>query len=236
MKYKGILAFMIAVATYCFVSCDKYSDDLQGLGKRVEALEDSCLDFTDRMETITSLLEAVEANGIISDIQYNADGSCTLYFTDDREPITFVCGTDGTDGVDGEDGKSAGEILGVKQAANGKYYWTFNGTWLLDEDGNMVPAEPTDGEDGTDGKDADPAAGEIVLPQIRINIYGIWEISNDGGKTWSSTGVSADGKSGSNGQDGAEDPVVKSATVTNTEVILIVYLNNKVVTLIIPRA
>jgi len=247
MKKKGIIAVMMTFAACCLLSCNEYTDDLQGLGQRVEILEDSTLGFTNRIETIQKLLEARNTYGIISEIVYNDDGTCTLNFSDGREPITFkngidgANGVDGIDGIDGKDGINAASMLGVEQDSDGKYYWTFNGTWLLDANGNKVCAEPTDGKDGKDGvdgkdgKNADPVTDTIVLPQIRINGNGIWEISNDGGKTWTDTGVSADGQNGANGEDGSPDPVFIRTTVTDTEVIFIIHLNKKITTLVIPR-
>ena len=35
---------------------------------------------------------------------------------------------------------------------------------------------------------------------MRINADGIWEVSTDGGKTWISTGVQANGKDGKDGR------------------------------------
>ena len=49
---------------------------------------------------------------------------------------------------------------------------------------------------GKDGADA-------VTPLVRIDTTtGMWEISVDGGKTWTSTGTSATGKDGEPGKNG----------------------------------
>ena len=101
-------------------------------------------------------------------------------------------------GADGKDGKDA-EVpeIGMKQGADGNFYWTVNGVFVLTPDGNMVPAN------GKDGKD-----GKAVGPQIRINptTY-FWEVSYDGGVTWISTTVYAKGKDGKDGKD-AEAPEI----------------------------
>ena len=44
-------------------------------------------------------------------------------------------------------------VIGVAQDEDGIYYWTINGEWLLDENGNKVQAQGRDGADGQDGKD-----------------------------------------------------------------------------------
>lgn len=60
-------------------------------------------------------------------------------------------GEDGEDGADGKDGVTP--VIGVAQGEDGIYYWTINGEWLLDENGNKVQAQGRDGADGEDGKD-----------------------------------------------------------------------------------
>lgn len=58
------------------------------------------------------------------------------------------------------DGKSPD--ISVKQAADGKWYWTLNGEWLLDKDGNTIPVT---GERG-------------VTPSMKIE-NGKWYVSYD---------------------------------------------------------
>ena len=59
-----------------------------------------------------------------------------------------------------------------------------NGEWLLDSEGKKIPLT------GEDGKDA-------IAPKIRINeTTNEWEISTDGGNTWTSTHVAATGEDG----------------------------------------
>lgn len=60
-------------------------------------------------------------------------------------------GAPGEDGADGKDGVTP--VIGVAQDEDGIYYWTINGEWLLDENGNKVQAQGRDGADGQDGKD-----------------------------------------------------------------------------------
>ena len=87
----------------------------------------------------------------------------------------------------------------MKQQTNGYWYWTINGSWLLDEDGQMVLASAIDGKDGKDGKDDVLPATSI--PIININsTTNLWEISTDNGVTWVSTGIPANGKDGKNGR------------------------------------
>ncbi|MBP5373749.1 MAG: choice-of-anchor J domain-containing protein [Bacteroidales bacterium] len=59
-------------------------------------------------------------------------------------------GNDGNDGSDGEDGHTP--VLGVKADTDGILYWTVDGEFLKDANGNKVPATGSQGEPGSDGK------------------------------------------------------------------------------------
>ena len=72
-------------------------------------------------------------------------------------------------------------------------------------------------------------SGEYTLPMMYINEDGIWVISNDGGKTWTNTGQSA------NGKNGKSDPCVIDFIETETSLILYVYYNGKVTPITIPK-
>lgn len=61
-------------------------------------------------------------------------------------------------GADGQGGSGGGDSsgttdIGVARYSDGILYWTKNGVWLLDENGNKVKAEGVNGKDGKDGKD-----------------------------------------------------------------------------------
>ena len=88
------------------------------------------------------------------------------------------------DGQDGEDGTTP--TIGVKQDADGVYYWTLNGEYIV-VDGEKIQAE---GKDGTNG----------TTPQFKIeNDY--WFISYDNGTNWTQLGK-ATGEDGKDGEDG----------------------------------
>ena len=77
----------------------------------------------------------------------------------------------------GEDGYVP--AMGVKQDTDGMWYWTVDGEWLHDSDGDKVRASAADGEDGEPG-----TPGQLgVTPQLKI-VDGYWYVSYDGGKTW----------------------------------------------------
>lgn len=196
-----IIAFVAAVSwLLTFSSCnDNDGDRLRGLGSRVEFLEDEVAKFNrliqEQNEALAEIQVMIDENGVITNIVENADGSYTVTFSDGRT-ITLRDGENGKDGKDGKDGQEATLIVTVRQDLDGQWYWVLNGQWLLDSNGNKVPAGATDGADGKNGRNGHDG----VPPQMRINEDGIWEVSTDGGKTWISTGVQANGKDGKDGR------------------------------------
>ena len=72
----------------------------------------------------------------------------------------------------GKDGRTLIPV-GVLQDTDSLYYWTVDGEWWLDDEGNKMRAGATDGVDGVDG----------IAPQVKVE-DGFWWISHDGGKTF----------------------------------------------------
>lgn len=202
---------LLLIVGMLVASCSKfeYTDQLQNLGKRVEVLEEMELKVNEQLETLHQIVMAVENNGYVTGVKENPDGTLSVTFNTGKE-VTL---RQGRDGKDGKDGKEAVLDLSVAEGPDGKMYWTLNDRWLTDEDGNLVLAGAIDGKDGKDGVDGkDGADGKdgksasmagAVVPQTRINPdTRHWEISTDGGNTWTDTGTVADGADGRNGIDG----------------------------------
>ena len=196
-----------------FSSCEKYNytDQLQGLGSRVEILEQQLFDINNDITALHELIIIIEERGYITKFIHNDDGTYTLTFNNDKT-VTLRDGKQGQDGLNGRDGKEMDYTISASKAPDGVWYWTVNGDWLLDSNGNKMRASGTDGKDGKDGKDGEngqdgqnnPLAPAVV-PQVRINgVTYHWEISTDGGKTWEDMEVDANGQDGTDGTDGKD--------------------------------
>lgn len=212
---------------------DKYTD----LDGRVAKLEELCKEMNTNISSLQTLVSVILTNDyIISTTPITKDGKeigYTITFAI-HEPITIYHGQNGKDGANGKDGKDGenGEngtngqdgkdgadgitpIIGVAQdETDHAYYWTLNGEWLLDANGNRIPLTSRDGingQDGQDGKDGkngkDGTNGQDgITPRLKIE-NGYWFISYDNGVTWVQLGKAVgengqDGKDGTNGQDG----------------------------------
>lgn len=91
---------------------------------------------------------------------------------DGKDGVDGDNGKDGKDGEDGKDGKDGyTPRLEIRKDADGYYYWTVDGNWMLTSDGDKILASGRDG----------------VTPQLRIQ-DGFWEVSYDGGVKWDRLG------------------------------------------------
>ena len=144
---------------------DKLSERLDDLEARVAALEELCAQMNEEITSMQTVISALEEGLYITDVREVGDGYLIEFSNGDT--ITIRHGEDGEDGEDGADGVTP--VIGIAQDDDGIYYWTLNGDWLLDENGNKVPAQGRDGvdgedgQDGTDGKDGDSFFSSVVV-------------------------------------------------------------------------
>ncbi|MDR0698821.1 MAG: DUF4988 domain-containing protein, partial [Tannerella sp.] len=194
---KKFLSYLMATTLIMIGSCRKYDDtslrnDVNDLKNRVAAIERWAATVNSNISALQGLVAAMQSNDYVTGVTTFTSpqpGGYIISFVKNGA-ITISNGTDGQDGQDGADGLD-GESpqVGVKQDADGVYYWTLNGEWIIDE-GNKLRVT---GEKGNNG----------MNPQIRINTdTGMWEVSYDNGDSWSSLGIAVPGNDGINGQDG----------------------------------
>ena len=207
---KRFLLFATFVCAALFTACEGYDDSelvnrLDNFENRLKKLEELCSQMNTNISSLQTIVNAIQKNDQITAIApINKDGKeigYTIVFTSGKS-ITIYHGSDGKDGQDGADGKDGADghtpIIGVKQDTDGNYYWTLDGEWLTDANGNKIKANGTDGKDGADGADG-------ITPQLKIeNEY--WYISYDNGATWTQLGKATgeDGKDGADGKDGVD--------------------------------
>ena len=195
---------------------DQANSNIAALQAIVAALQNN--------DYVTSVVSVYEKGQVIGyTITFSKSGIVTIYHgKDGADGADGKPGADGSDGEDGKDGQTP--VIGIKKDVDGVYYWTLNGEWLLDDNGEKVPASGKDGQDGApgapgqdgtdgapgqDGTDGTPGADgkDGVTPQLKIE-EGYWFVSYDNGKTWTKLGKATgedgkDGVDGAPGQDGA---------------------------------
>ena len=253
------LLFLCTLLTV--VACSKFDDsaiwnELNKHEDRIVKLETLCNQMNTNIASLQTIIIALQSNDYVVNIApikegnkeigytitFSKSGSITIYHgkdgengkdgvngADGKDGQDGANGTDGKDGADGEDGYTP--KIGVKQHTDGKYYWTLDGNWLLDDSGNMIPTTGEDGQDGVngadgkdgvngtngkdgqdgkDGEDGQDGANGIdgkdgkdgITPQLKIE-DGYWYLSYDNGATWQKLGK-ATGNNGLDGADGAD--------------------------------
>lgn len=157
---------------------------------RIAELEELCKQMNNNITAMQTLLNAMEENNYITSVTPIVENGQTIGYTiafTKSEPITIYHGKDGANGADGKDGQDGtngidgtSPVIGVKEYTDGIYYWTLNGEWIVDAEGNMIVAEGVNG----------------ITPLFKIeNDY--WYISYDNGTTWTELGK-AKGEDGRN--------------------------------------
>lgn len=226
---KRLFTFLSATIMLLFAGCgEEYVDPnvldrLDNLEDRLERLEELCLKLNTNIASLQTIITALQNNDYVTGvtpitkagevigytISFTKSAAITIYHGED--------GKDGQNGLNGQDGKDGSTpLIGVRQDSDNIYYWTVNGEWLLDENGNKIKAEGKDGKDGENGQNGTNGTNgtngengkDGITPQLKIeNDY--WMISYDNGTSWTQLGK-ATGEKGEQGEKG--DPTFKDIT------------------------
>ena len=178
---KKIITCMI-LGLLSLVSCTEYDEVAmwnknEDMGSRLAALEELCSQMNTNITSLQLIIEALQENDYVTGVVPVVENGETIGYT-----ITFVKSGPVTI-YHGEDGRHGTmPVIGVKQDSDGIYYWTLDGEWLTDDDGERVMAQGMAG----------------ITPKLEIRDDGYWYISYDGEHTWTKLGQ-ATGDSGLNG-------------------------------------
>ncbi|WP_305134634.1 leucine-rich repeat protein [Paramuribaculum intestinale] len=225
-----IACSMVCACMFGLSSCgDDYDDselrgDIENLEDRITALEEWQKSVNTDIRSLQSLVAALENKDYVTAVTPLEDGTGYVISFLKSGNVTIKHGERGEQGEKGEDGTTP--VISVKPDTDGKYYWTVNGEWLLDN-GNKMPVT---GEKGDKGDKGDKA------PQVRINTdTNEWEISTDGGTTWASTGVKATGNKGNTGAQGEKGDSMFSSIDNSNEAYVELTLADGVTKIKLPK-
>lgn len=230
VKFIFIAVFSIITAASCSEFDDsKLWEAINKNAQDIADLKERCRQMNEDIVKLRTIVSAIEDGDYITSISPLADGSG--YAITMKKYGTIVIkngdkGLDGSNGHDGENGKTP--VISVAKDTDGVYYWTVNGEWLTDENGEKIRAVGADGKDGKDGKDGsngnngnDGTNGENgKTPRLTI-IDGYWYLSYDG-EHWEQLGK-ATGDDGLKGEDG--DAFFSGVSIREGYVIF--YLNDE---------
>ena len=195
---------MCSVASLCtigFPACsDDYDDsdikkEIQDVKDRVAKLEEWQKTVNADITSLQGLVEALQSKNFITDVTPVTENEVEVGYTISFQTGKSITIKHGENGKDGKDG--ATPVIGVAKDGD-VYYWTIKtgeaeAEFLTDAEGNKMPVTGPKGEAGADA----------VAPQLRINSESNeWELSTDGGESWTATGVKATGDKGDKGEQG----------------------------------
>ncbi len=197
------LLILAAMFTAIALSSCKYDDDnlwssVHGLEDRVAKLEELCKQMNTNISSLQTIVTALQNNDYVTGVTPVMQGGKEVGYTitfSKSNPITIFHGKDGING------SGHTPAIGVKQDADGIYYWTLDGEFII-VDGQKIKAQGTDGNDGADGSDGTNGKDGIT-PKLEIR-EGYWWVSYDNGTNWTQLGKATgeDGKDGTDGKDG----------------------------------
>lgn len=213
------------------------TEELAAQAARIAALEAWQAETNTNIQALQTLLSTTDyITAVTPVVKDGVEVGFTISFLN-TPAITIYHGTKGDKGDKGDTPQ-----IGATQADDGNWYWTLNGEFLTDTDGNPIRANGTQGEQGDQG----PAGDDAPLPQLatgkKLNAQGITTdsqnediepdaiyLSVDGGKTW--TRVSGeDGEKGDTGNTGATGPqgdsFFESVDTTNADYVIFKLANN----------
>ena len=156
---------MLSFLALCLglVSC--YDDSgliekIKEIENRVSKLEEECKAMNTNISSLQTIVTALQQNDYVTSVAPITKDGIEIGYTisfDKSDPITIYHGKEGNT-----------PVIGIKEHTDNIYYWTIDGEWLLDAEGNMVAVSGRDG----------------ATPKLKIE-DDYWYISYDNGTTWS---------------------------------------------------
>ena len=209
---KRVLLLIVSLLTLAACEYDDSAiwDEIRDHESRILKLETLCNQMNTNITSLQTIVTALQKNDYVTGIAPIMEGGNEIGYTitfSVSGSVTIYHGKNGTNGQDGEDGQNGKDgktpVIGVKQDSDGIYYWTLNGEWLLDENGNRIKAVGTDGKNGENGVDGangtDGTNGvDGITPKLKIE-EGYWYVSYDNGSTWEQLGKATTDNSNSSG-------------------------------------
>ena len=170
---------MLCLVMLGFASTSCYDDSalresIEDLDSRVKTLETLCTEMNSNINALAELVNALSGNDYIVSVTPIMEGGVEVGYQiimKSTKVINLYHGKDGKDGVDGTNGTNGTNgtdgqtpVIGAEVGENGVYYWTLNGEFVTDAEGNKIPLT-------------------AAAPQVKVEDEK-WYVSYDEGKTW----------------------------------------------------
>lgn len=192
---KRIYTILCVFLTLAVSACqhEEIWDKLNEHEQRIELLEKQCRELNSNVQALQTILNAIQQNDYVTEVMKIMEDGVEVGYSitfSKSGTVTIYHGNDGASGTTPQ--------IGIKKASDGAYYWTSDGEWMTDDNGNMIPATISD-------PDAD-----YITPQFRI-ADGTWYISYDNGNSW---------RSYENSDDSDKDHFFSDVEITDDHIII----------------
>ena len=136
-------------------------DELDQTHEKLTALQELVNNVNQNLTSLQQIVAELDDSRTVSAVTPLGEDGYDLSFRDGKT-VRISFGKDGVDGIV--------HPVGVKLGEDGLYYWTVDGEFMTDADGNPIRATAGDGKDA-------------VAPELKATEEG-WMISLDGGNTF----------------------------------------------------
>ena len=154
--------FTAVLLAFSCTDLSEYENEIDQIRQQVEELRMECAAINERIATLQLLVSEIQARETITGVSeiFDEQGKVAGYV------ITFKNADTITVDLSEVSGEGAGDVMiSIKKDADG-WWWTLNGEYMLDSQGNKMPASL-----------------EGITPLLKVE-EGAWYVSVDGGKTW----------------------------------------------------
>ena len=159
------MGLLVACATAAFACTGPFQEQLDQTRSALKALQDDASRLNGELTALQRVVNEMDRDHTVTTVvpvaatETGREGY-DLSFQDGKT-VRIEFGRDAADGYS--------PAIGVRQDADGTWYWTLDGAWMQDGEA-PVPVVAADGADG-------------VVPQFKVE-DGNWWISADGGGSW----------------------------------------------------
>lgn len=228
-RLAALLLLLLALASCSSFDDTLIWDELKEHEERILKLETLCKQLNTNVTSLQTALEALQNKDFVTNVapikEQGKEIGYTITFAKSGS-ITIYHGAD-----------AYLPQISAKQDEDNRYYWTLDGEWLTDANGNKVPATGKDGMDGEPGVPGEPGTpGETgapgkdgLTPQFAI-IDGYWYISYGEDDDWKLVGK-ATGDPGAAGESGSDAVSIIKSVSEDSENVYFTLADGAVITL-----
>ena len=128
MKKSITLLCSILLLSLSACQHDEIWDKLNEHDQKIEQLEQQCRDLNSNVQALQTIVQSIQQNEQVTDVTKILEGGIEVGYSitfSKSGTITIMNGT-------------SSPVIGVKKHSDGTYYWTSDGEWMTDDNGNKI--------------------------------------------------------------------------------------------------